>query len=413
MTAMIGALGWTLLHFLWQGVLIGMAATAALFALRKASPQLRYLVACAAMLACIAWPAAEFVARLQSGAIGPGLKLAALPQTAMQHVTWTMAVQQRLPLLVAAWMACIAALSLRTISGLVWIERAALRGACNELWQDRLQDLARQFGISRAVRLRIITGLASPVTAGWWRPVVLVPASLVSGMPPDLLQALLAHELAHIRRFDYLVNLLQNVIETLLFYHPVVWGLSRRIRAERELIADDIASTAAGGPRRLALALSELEKLQFAHPAAALAANGGDLMQRISHLLQPAPANQSWRPAASVLVLAVCIAGAGYATAQSSRQQADTRATADFNACEKPRWPKSSLRAGHTGTVTLRFLISQTGRVMESRIVGSSGDRDLDRAAQVGIGKCAFKPATRSGQAVEAWMQMQYVWMLK
>lgn len=411
MTAMIGALGWTLLHFLWQGVLIGMAAALALFGLRKASPQLRYLAACSAMLACLAWPAAELAGRLQAGTAVASLQMAALRLPAVQNAAWPQSVQQHLPLLVAAWAACIAALSLRTVFGLVWIGRAVRRGALHTVWQGRLQDLARQLGIGRAVRLRIVAGLLSPVTAGWWRPVVLVPASLVSGMPPELLQALLAHELAHIRRFDYLVNLLQNVIETLLFYHPVVWWLSRRVRAERELIADDIASAAAGGPRNLALALSELEKLQFAHPRTALAASGGELMQRISRLLQPAPESKSWRPVVSVFMLAACVAGAGYAAAQNPYRQVDTRAMADFSACEKPRWPKSSLRAGHTGTVTLRFLVSETGRIMESRIVGSSGDRDLDRAAQIGIGKCTFKPATRSGEKVASWMQMQYVWI--
>jgi len=411
MTAMTGALGWTLLHFLWQGVLIGTAAALVLSGLRKASPQLRYLVACAAMLACIAWPAAELAARLQAGNTVAGLQTAALRLTAAQNPAWPLAVQQQLPLLVAAWAACIAALSLRTIFGLVWIERAVRRGAQHTIWQSRLQDLALQLGIGRAVRLRIVASLVSPVTAGWWRPVVLVPASLVSGMPPELLQALLAHELAHIRRLDYLVNLLQNVIETLLFYHPVVWWLSRRIRAERELIADDIASAAAGGPRRLALALSELEKLQFAHPRTALAASGGELMQRIGRLLQPAPESKGWRPAVSVFMLAACIVGAGYATAKSPNRPVDIRAVADFSTCEKPWWPKSSLRAGHAGTVTLRFLISETGKVTDSEIANSSGHRALDRAAQIGIGKCTFKPAVRSGEKVASWMQMQYVWI--
>ena len=125
--------------------------------------------------------------------------------------------------------------------GLVWVRRATggratpaqAGSAAERVWQSRLAQLAARCGIDRTVRLRIVDSLASPVTAGFWRPVVLVPAALVTGMPPQLLEALLAHELGHVRRHDYLVNLVQNVIEALLFYHPAVWWISRRIRHER------------------------------------------------------------------------------------------------------------------------------------------------------------------------------------
>ena len=104
------------------------------------------------------------------------------------------------------------------------------------------------------------------MTAGWFKPVLLVPANLVTGMPPDLLEALLAHELAHVRRHDYLVNLLQFAAEILLFFHPTVWWLSRRIRIERERIADDMAAALIGQPRRLALALNALSRDADAAP---------------------------------------------------------------------------------------------------------------------------------------------------
>ena len=87
-----------------------------------------------------------------------------------------------------------------------------------------------------------------PTVIGWLRPVVLMPASALSGMGPQQLEAILAHELAHIRRHDYLVNLLQTVVETLLFYHPAVWWLSGRIRVERENCCDDLAVSLCGDP---------------------------------------------------------------------------------------------------------------------------------------------------------------------
>ena len=88
-------------------------------------------------------------------------------------------------------------------------------------------------------------------------------------------------------------------------------------------------------------------------------------------------------------------------------------AVADFNTCAKPEWPKASLRNEETGTVTLSFLIGTDGRVADSKIVKSSGFRDLDRAALAGIGKCRFKPGMVDGKPEQAWMQMQYVWTLE
>lgn len=277
MTTWIDAIGWTLLHFLWQGTLIAAATGAVLLLLRYARPQQRYLVACAGLLLCALWPALQLMLRLDGAmtvhdaypARTPGA-VASGSQALRPYMYW----------IVAAWSAGNIALALRTALGLVWIGRAVRNGGRDTVWQARLTALARSMGVTRTVRLRIVDGLRGPVTALCWRPVVLMPAALLSGMPPDLLQALLAHEIAHIRRHDYLVNLLQNAIETVLFYHPAVWWLSHRIRRERELIADAIAASHAGGNRRLAQALSELEKRQFTHPEPALAANGGDTMER-------------------------------------------------------------------------------------------------------------------------------------
>jgi D-alanyl-D-alanine endopeptidase (penicillin-binding protein 7) len=262
----------------------------------------------------------------------------------------------------------------------------------------------------------VVDGLASPVTAGWWRPVVLVPASLVSGMAPDLLEALLAHEMAHVRRFDYLVNLGQNVVETLLFYHPAVWWISHRIRVEREQIADDIAARALGEPRRLARALSELERFQFSTHHLVQAANGGDLMSRIKRLVRPDTQALNWKAAIPVLGLAaVCMGMVACSTPaqQQPGSENSTRAMADFSSCKKPVWPEEDHAAQHQGTVSLQFLINADGSVAESGIKKSSGYPGLDEAARVGIEKCHFHPATKDGQAVQSWMQMQYVWTLE
>ncbi len=124
---------------------------------------------------------------------------------------------------------------------------------------------------------------------GWVRPVILLPASALTGLTPQQLEAIIAHELAHIRRHDYLINMLQALVETLLFYHPAVWWVSRRIRQEREHCCDDLAVAVCGDAFAYARALLEMERLRAAGPQLAVAANGGLLMNRIQRLIGAQP----------------------------------------------------------------------------------------------------------------------------
>jgi len=293
-----------LLHFLWQGALIGLLAALALALLRNARPQSRYAVACAALLACVAAPVATLLHSLLAATDAPPAAVAAFAANADAVLPSTDAAASRAlpmpatdlqPWIVALWAVGVGLLSLRMAFGLAWVRRLCrdAHGADND-WQVHVDRLALRLGIARKVALRLTDDGDSPVAAGWWRPVVLLPAAIAAGMPADLVEALIAHELAHVRRHDYLVNLLQGAVEALLFYHPVVWWLSRRIRIERELVADDLAAAALGEPRRLALALSELDRHAAARsPAPALpshyapAAHGGHLMSRIRQLVRP------------------------------------------------------------------------------------------------------------------------------
>lgn len=415
--SLVTSVGWTLLHFVWQGALIGCVTAVALIAMRNARPGQRYALACSALLLCVAWPACELASRMAGGDGGGatarfvGGVASAAAHADLGALGW---LQAKLSWVVMAWAACTAALALRMALGLWWIGRVANTQAGDAQWQARLSAMALQFGVTRAVRLRVVDNLASPITAGWWRPVVLVPASLMTGMPPDLLEALLAHEMGHVRRFDYLVNLGQNVVETLLFYHPAVWWISGRIRAEREQIADDLAANHLGEPRRLALALSELERFQFSPHHLAQAANGGDLMSRIKRLIRPDAQAMNWKAAIPVLGLAAaCIAGCAQLPTAEKESAPIIPAVANFASCAKPHYPRESLRYEHTGTVTLNFKISANGKVEDSNIMKSSGYPLLDEAAREGISKCQFMPATQGGKPVPAWMHMQYVWTLK
>ena len=322
------SLAWALIDFLWQGLLVGWVAALLLALMRKARPQARYLVACGALLLCAALPLAGMIARMaeaDAGAASSALPVvaasavagavSALPLTAIDTgrfagwANWESVLQERLPLVLLLWALGAGLLALRMVLGLAWVRRRTRAGQyrLDPAWQARLDRMARGMGIARRVTLGLVDDLASPVTAGWWRPVVLVPASLVSGMPPQLLEALLAHELAHVRRCDYVVNLIQSAIEILLFYHPAVWWLSNRIREEREQIADDVAASTLGEPRRLALALSELDLFQFT-PQLAPAAHGGNLMSRIKRLVRPEAEPLNWKLALPIVGLATAAA---------------------------------------------------------------------------------------------------------
>ena len=151
-----------------------------------------------------------------------------------------------------------------------------------------------------------------PTVVGWLRPVVLVPVGALGGLPAEHLEALLLHELAHIRRHDYLVNMLQSVAEALLFYHPAVWWVSGHIRAERELCCDDVAVSVSGDALTYARALAQLESYRPAHLGAAVAANGGSLADRIARLLgQSRPAVRTGL-GPGVVAVAILLATAAY-----------------------------------------------------------------------------------------------------
>ena len=333
---LVPALGTALLHFLWQGALLGLLAGLAIGLLRNARPQARYAIACMALAASLLLPMLTVAWLLASPVIGTDaglpVRIAAGSDVAPPHAYGDMLAMQpstALPWIVLLWASGVATLFLRMAGGLWWVRRLQHRAwpDAGGHWQARADALASRLGLARGVRLRLFDGDA-PLAIGWWRPMVLLPAALLARMPAGLLEALLAHELAHIRRHDYLVNLLQAVVEALLFYHPVVWWLSRRIRHERELIADDLAADALGDRRSLALALSELDRMLGATaagpiPRFAHAAHGGQLMSRIQHLLRPRQ-----HPLAiglSLPLLGIALAGVAlYAHAQSSAPDAAT-----------------------------------------------------------------------------------------
>ena len=318
------ALGWTLLHFLWQGLALDLLASLFLALRRGADARTRYGAACAFLLLMVAAPLLTF-ALLWPPAGVPGEPSALLgspgavlglesPGSLVQRLK--VAMGPNLPWLLLGWAAGVLLLSLRFLASWLRVQRLRHRTATPvpSEWHPVLSRLCRELRLSRTVRLLQSAAVQVPTALGWLRPMILLPACALSGLAPAQLEAILAHELAHIRRGDFVVNLLQSLVEVVLFYHPAVWWLSARIRTERELCCDDVAAGLCGDPLLLARALADLEALREPLSPSpthlALAANGGSLMHRIHHLLHPALPLTSGARATALAVLAASLLGA-------------------------------------------------------------------------------------------------------
>lgn len=310
-SVVVSAIGWVLLNFLWKGVLIGVVCAALLRLLPARACRQRYLILCLAQLSCLASVLLE---------TGLSMAMATAPASAGHGLAGMIGRQvssifpaTTMPWLVACWLTGVMAMAARLASGLLWARSLVVQtSVAPTRWQVCASSLAVRCGIRRPVLLLVAKGNHGPLTMGWWRPVIIVPSAFLLSMPPPMLEALLAHEIAHIRRMDYLVNLLQNMVEVLLFFHPVVWWLSRHIRAERELIADELASTLTGEPRQLALALERLSHHQTERNATVdlLRAAGGKLLERVKRLMQPMPPTQvaTMTSALAVMISALTMA---------------------------------------------------------------------------------------------------------
>jgi beta-lactamase regulating signal transducer with metallopeptidase domain len=320
MTSMtIDLVGWTLINSLWQGSVIALFLAAALRLMRHAGASARYAVSIAALGAMIAVPVATTITHREAtsnAAIGASMAHArsarAVPGSAPTVAARTgLSMPMRMPMLsqfletvdvramsrpldgallwiVSAWLTGVLLLLARLIGGIARTRRFAREGV--ELLDDSAAETARRvaarLGIRTVVRILKSTRVDVPMVVGWAAPAVLIPASLLTGLAPVQLEMLLAHELAHIRRYDTLVNLVQRIIETLLFFHPCVWWVSSRVRDERENCCDDLALAITGADRvAYSKALLFMEESRGTTLPLAMAATGGSLLRRVRRLV--------------------------------------------------------------------------------------------------------------------------------
>jgi len=289
------ALGRALMHFLWQGALLAAALRAVLFLGAQRSSRWRHQAATAFLLAM---PLA-FGITLALSLGGGRLIMVALP--AAPRMVFSPVIAQGAPAAPIDWLAWLAPLWMGGVilfyafrlAGWVRVARMRRRGVCAAPpeWQQRLRELASAVRVSQPVELLESCLAGVPLTIGYWRPVILMPLGALAGLSVEQVEAILIHELAHIRRADYLIGLAQSLIEGLFFFHPAVWWIGGVVRTEREYACDDVAVALRPDARAYAAALTTLEQSRWPAAYAAAAANGGSLVKRIRRLLgEPAPA---------------------------------------------------------------------------------------------------------------------------
>jgi beta-lactamase regulating signal transducer with metallopeptidase domain len=288
------SLGWALLNFLWQGTAVAALAAVLMTMCRRASG--RYVIAVGALVLMLAAPVATFLFLTSSSASAPARvdsPAEAEPTIALNVAARTSSGISRFssspdapPWLVETWLLGVAFFSLRSAGGFLLLERE--RRKQSTLVSPRVlaicQTLQSQLGLGRAIRYCECARLQAPAVIGWFRPIVLLPVTAITGLSEEQLQSIIVHELAHIQRLDPFVNVFQISVETLLFYHPAVWWLNKTIRAEREHCCDDVAVALCGNPVEYARALTLMEEWRTA-PALAMAANRGPLSERIFRVL--------------------------------------------------------------------------------------------------------------------------------
>ena len=345
-------LGWVLLHFVWQGAIIALALAVLLALTREAQARLRYLLSCAALVLMLGAALATAtrvrtipgavlqadapvasgpsqVTPLSSGGPRAGDRAGNLahiipPAETRADATRSAIVQpivsRALPWLVISWLAGVLLLSFRLLGG--WWSTRSLRASgvspVPEWCLAQLSAVSARMGIVRPVTIMASVRVTVPVILGHVKPVILLPAAALSGLSVAQVEAIVAHELAHVRRHDYLVNLAQTVIETLLFYHPAVWWVSGQVRETREHCCDDLAVAVCRSRREYVNALLDLEELRGSMPMMALGATDGSLLARGRRLLAPAPRAASPRLAGSVIALIVVTAAVAGASLNSA-----------------------------------------------------------------------------------------------
>ena len=317
---LIHAIGWTLIHSIWQGSFIALALGILFWILHRQSAQVRYFLALTAMLLMFIMSVGTFIYFFEKQAgsdlSAPPMGLEVLPD---QHEAWvevtpypqvsdtpsasvtssnswseiTAYFHRHLPMIVILWLMGVVVLLLKLIGGIAYVQRLKnyKTNPVKETWQKQVNILAKRLQVSKSIQLMESAMVKTPMVIGHLKPVILLPVGVLTGLPSAQIEMILAHELAHIRRHDYLINILQKLVELLFFYHPAVWWLSAMVRTEREHCCDDVAVGVGGDSLTFAKALASIQEISTSHPVVAMTfvGNKKSVLARVNRLLKGSP----------------------------------------------------------------------------------------------------------------------------
>lgn len=317
------ALGWTLLHSIWQSAMVFLIVVVVLRFLPAAFSRVRYAVSCAGLFLLFISSALTFTyfipGEVEPMAIHNGgtlpIEFAAYtmgdtPRGQALFSSVNSVVQTYMPFILAAWMAGFFLFAIRLSTGIWYTGR--LREESTPLenrWSIYIKEISEKLGIRRLVALAESPSVKSPMVIGYLKPVILIPAGMLTGLTTEQLETIFVHELAHIKRHDYLINFIQSFLETVFFFNPFVWILSNVIRREREYCCDDLVLRHHGGVRAYAYALTHLAEARLSTQsfALSLAADKNQLLNRIRRIMEKSAKNHSGKT--RILLPAVLLTG--------------------------------------------------------------------------------------------------------
>ncbi|MCU0446826.1 MAG: M48 family metalloprotease [Microscillaceae bacterium] len=342
---LIQALGWTILHSLWQGAAVAVLLAVVLIVMRRNSSNARYVATISSLAALLLVSVFTFLRYYQASTVGKpqpeGLEL--VWQVGKQLLQDTPPVKtenwqdyfsfftdyfaQHLPLIVSGWLLGITILMLRFLGGIAYLQRLKhyKTQAVSDFWQGTTNYLARQMKLKKTVSLLESAVVKVPMVIGWLKPVILLPIGTLNGLTARQVEIILAHELAHVYRHDYLVNILQSLVEIALFFNPFVWWISASIREERENCCDDLAIQVTNEDQlAFAQTLVSLEEMRWQSIGLVPAFLGdkGSLLGRIKRLVQQNTPNSTFSEGfISALLLVFCLTIASFNTPQPTLNQ--------------------------------------------------------------------------------------------
>jgi beta-lactamase regulating signal transducer with metallopeptidase domain len=357
-------LGWTLLHSVWQAALILLLTIFVLRILPLRLSTLRYSIACGSILMIFLSSAATFITlrpgttEIVSASTSYNIPVSYGPQVSQateSSVSWfsetltimLATVDKNMPLILMFWSLGAIVFSMRLISGWWYISRLKSKSEIlTDEWNVQLQHLAQKIGIGKFIALAESKRITTPMVIGFFKPLILVPTGMLAGLTPAQVETIFLHELAHIRRHDYIINLVQVVVETFFFFNPFVWIISNIIRREREYCCDDEVISVHGNSITYANALAQLEELKLTRStfALALAANKNQLFNRIKRIMEKTGQKYSVKdrfvPAVLLIVGLVC---ASWLTVQNNQNSARENSFAQDTTIKKGSSSKTTI----------------------------------------------------------------------